>query len=161
MFKKLALVTLLAIGTATSAYAAAKENIVQIATTNPQFKTLAAALKAAGLDKTLEGAGPFTVFAPTDAAFAKIPKATLDDLLKPENKDKLTKILTFHVVPGAVVSKDLAGKKSNPKTVEGGELAIDATGAHVMVDGAKVEGADVMATNGVIHIIDTVLMPKS
>ncbi len=117
-------------------------------------------MKAAGLVDTLKGKGPFTVFAPTDEAFAKLPKGTVEDLLKPENKAKLTKILTYHVVPGKIMSKDIAGKKADVATVEGSKLAVDATDG-VKVDGATVVTADVAASNGVIHIIDTVVMPKS
>jgi len=124
-----------------------------------QFTTLAKALQAAGLVETLKGPGPFTVFAPTDAAFAKLPSGTLDDLLKPENKDQLRAVLTYHVVPGKIMAADLAGKKTNAKTVEGSSLAIDATGKVVKVNDATVTKADVAASNGVIHVIDGVLLP--
>lgn len=135
------------------------QNIVQTAATAGQFNTLVAAVQAAGLAETLQGEGPFTVFAPTDAAFAKLPAGTVEGLLKPENKDKLVAILTYHVVPGKVTSADLAGKKVEAKTVEGQVVAIDATEG-VMVNNATVVGADVMASNGVIHVIDTVLIPQ-
>jgi uncharacterized surface protein with fasciclin (FAS1) repeats len=125
-----------------------------------QFNTLAAALKAAGLIDTLKGSGPFTVFAPTDAAFAKLPAGTVDNLLKPENKAKLVQILTYHVVPGKIMSANLAGKKTDAKTVEGRNISIDATMGGVKVDNAKVVSADVAADNGVIHVIDTVVIPK-
>ena len=125
-----------------------------------KFNTLVAAVKAAGLVDTLKGKGPYTVFAPTDEAFAKLPKGTVESLLKPENKDKLVKILTYHVVSGKVMSKDIAGKKLQAKTVEGSKLSVNATSG-VMVDNANVIAADVAASNGVIHIIDTVVMPKS
>jgi uncharacterized surface protein with fasciclin (FAS1) repeats len=134
-------------------------DIVDTATANGSFKTLVAAVQAAGLVETLKGPGPFTVFAPTDEAFAKLPAGTVDDLLKPENKDKLTAILTYHVVPGKVMSADLAGKETKAKTVQGGEVTINATDG-VTVDGAKVVTPDVAADNGVIHVIDTVIMPK-
>ena len=119
------------------------------------FKTLATALGAAGLVDTLKGKGPFTVFAPTDAAFAKVPKADLDALLK--DKAKLTAVLTYHVVPGTVMAKDV--KAGKVKTVQGSELTI-ATSGGVMVNNAKVTATDIVADNGVIHVIDTVLIPK-
>ncbi len=136
-----------------------KMDIVDTAVAAGSFKTLAAALQAAGLVDTLKGKGPFTVFAPTDDAFAKLPAGTVDDLLKPENKDKLSAILTYHVVAGKVMSKSLAGKKTNAKTVNGSNVVIDATGASVMVKDAKVIKADIKASNGVIHVIDSVLLP--
>jgi uncharacterized surface protein with fasciclin (FAS1) repeats len=131
------------------------KDIVDTAVANGNFKTLAAALTAAGLIDTLKGPGPFTVFAPTDAAFAKIPKADLDALLK--DKAKLTAVLTYHVVPGKVMAKDV--KAGKVKTVQGSELTITTTGG-VMVDNAKVTATDVAADNGVIHVIDTVVIPK-
>ena len=148
--------TLVSLGSAPS-FAA---DIVDTAIHAGQFNTLAAALKAAGLVDTLKGPGPFTVFAPTDAAFKKLPKGTVENLLKPENKSKLVQILTYHVVPGKIMSASLAGKKTDAKTVEGDTLAIDATMGGVTVNGAKVVSADVAADNGVIHVIDTVVMPK-
>ncbi|MFY7855410.1 MAG: fasciclin domain-containing protein [Rubrivivax sp.] len=131
------------------------KDIVDTAVANGNFKTLATALQAAGLVETLKGKGPFTVFAPTDAAFAKIPKADLDALLK--DKAKLTAVLTYHVVPGKVMAKDV--KAGKVKTVQGGELTLGTTGG-VTVDGAKVIQADVVASNGVIHVIDSVVLPK-
>ena len=119
------------------------------------FKTLATALQAAGLVETLKGKGPFTVFAPTDAAFAKIPKAQLDALLA--DKAKLTSVLTYHVVPGTVMSKDV--KAGMVKTVQGSSLTVTTQGG-VKVDGASVTGVDIIADNGVIHVIDTVVLPK-
>lgn len=139
---------------------AATKDIVDTAAATGKFQTLIAAAKAAGLVETLKGPGPYTVFAPTDEAFAKLPKGTVDDLLKPENKAKLAAILTYHVVPGKVMAADIAGKKLNVKTVEGSDLAVDATKG-VMVNNATVTTADVATSNGVIHIIDTVVMPKS
>ncbi|MCZ8309405.1 MAG: fasciclin domain-containing protein [Magnetospirillum sp.] len=136
------------------------DDIVATAVKAGSFKTLVAAVKAAGLVATLEGTGPFTVFAPNDDAFAKLPKATLDDLLKPENKAKLTAILTYHVVSGKMMSKSLAGKATKAKSVQGAELSIDAT-KDVMVENAKVVKADIETSNGVIHVIDTVLMPPA
>ena len=123
------------------------------------FKTLVAAVQAAGLVDTLKGAGPFTVFAPTDEAFAKLPAGTVDDLLKPENKDKLIAVLTYHVVPGKVMAADVAGKETKAKSVQGSEITINGTNG-VTVDGAKVIQADIVADNGVIHVIDAVILPK-
>ena len=139
-------------------YRAAKADIVDTAVAAGSFKTLAAALKAAGLVETLKGAGPFTVFAPTDEAFAKLPKGTLESLLKPENKEKLVSILTYHVVPAKVVAADVV-KLSEAKTVQGGKVRID-TKDGVKVDDAKVTKTDIECSNGVIHVIDTVLIPK-
>jgi uncharacterized surface protein with fasciclin (FAS1) repeats len=144
---------------ATGARAEMKD-IVDTAVGAGKFTTLVAAVKAAGLVETLKGPGPFTVFAPTDDAFAKLPKGTVEDLLKPENKAKLVSILTYHVVPGKVMAKDLAGKTMKAKTVQGAEISVDAT-KDVMIDKAKVTTADVEATNGVIHIIDAVIMPPA
>jgi uncharacterized surface protein with fasciclin (FAS1) repeats len=138
---------------------AAKKDIVDTAVANGSFKTLAAALTAAGLVDTLKGDGPFTVFAPTDAAFEKLPAGTVEDLLKPENKAKLTAILTYHVVPGKVLAADVV-KLTEAGTVQGGKVAIKVTDGKVTVDNANVTATDVMASNGVIHVIDTVLMPK-
>ena len=132
------------------------KNIVETAIEAGQFSTLVAAVKAAGLVETLSGKGPFTVFAPNDAAFAKIPKATLDGLLK--DKAKLTAVLTYHVVSGKVMAKDVIKMKS-AKTLQGGSLTIDSSDG-VKVDGAKVIQADIEVSNGVCHMIDTVLMPK-
>jgi uncharacterized surface protein with fasciclin (FAS1) repeats len=133
------------------------KDIVDTAVAAGNFTTLAAALTAAGLVETLKGAGPFTVFAPTDAAFAALPAGTVEDLLKPENKDKLIAILTYHVVPGKVMSTDLS-EGLMAKTVNGAEVTI------TLADGAKVNGAvisaaDILASNGVIHVIDTVILP--
>jgi uncharacterized surface protein with fasciclin (FAS1) repeats len=133
-------------------------DIVAVAVGAGSFKTLVAAVKAAGLVETLQGAGPFTVFAPTDEAFAKLPKGTVEDLLKPENKEKLVAILTYHVVPGKVMAADVKTMKA--KTVNGKELSIKVAGGTVTVDGAKVVKTDVAASNGVIHIIDTVVLPN-
>ena len=138
------------------AYAA---DIVDTAVAAGNFKTLVAAVQAAGLVDTLKGTGPFTVFAPTDEAFAKLPAGTVDDLLKPENKDKLVAILTYHVVPGKVMAADVTGKETKAKTVQGGEITVNGTNG-VKVDGATVVQADIEASNGVIHVIDAVIMPK-
>ena len=137
----------------------ATKDIVDTAVAAGSFKTLAAALQAADLVGTLQGKGPFTVFAPTDEAFAKLPPGTLDDLLKPENKAKLAAILTYHVVPGKVMAAQ-AAKLPSAKTVNGASLTIHAMGGKVMVDNATVTKADIACSNGVIHVIDTVVMPK-
>ena len=136
-------------------------DIVETAVSDGSFKTLTAALQAAGLVETLKGKGPYTVFAPTDEAFKKLPAGTVETLLKPENKAQLAKVLTYHVVAGNVMSGDLKGKTTNAKTVEGSAVRIDASGNTVKVDDAVVTQADVNASNGVIHVIDSVIMPKS
>jgi uncharacterized surface protein with fasciclin (FAS1) repeats len=134
------------------------KDIVDIAAGNESFSTLVAAVQAADLVDTLKGEGPFTVFAPTDEAFAALPAGTVEDLLKPENKDKLTAVLTYHVVPGKVMSGDLSdGMTAN--TVQGSDVTIGTTDG-VSVDGAKVVQADIEASNGVIHVIDSVILPK-
>ena len=138
---------------------AQSQDIVDTAVAAGSFKTLATALKAAGLIDTLKGKGPFTVFAPTDEAFAKLPKGTVEDLLKPENKAKLTAILTYHVVAGKVMAADVVKLKS-ANTVNGKSVQIVVDGGTVMVDNAKVVKTDIGTSNGVIHVIDTVLLPK-
>jgi uncharacterized surface protein with fasciclin (FAS1) repeats len=153
-FAALALVAV----TALPAQAQGKD-IVDTAVAAGSFKTLAAALKAAGLVDTLKGAGPFTVFAPTDEAFAKLPAGTVEDLLKPENREKLRAVLTYHVVPGKVMAAQVA-KMNSAKTVQGGTVTIKTYGGKVMVDNANVVKADIEATNGVIHVIDSVILPK-
>ncbi|GIU66111.1 fasciclin domain-containing protein [Candidatus Phycosocius spiralis] len=135
--------------------------IVEVAVRAGSFKTLAAALGAAGLVDTLNNAGPYTVFAPTDAAFAKLPAGTVETLLKPENRDRLTAILSYHVVAGKVTARQLVGRLSQATTVQGGAAIVDGRGGQVTVNGVKVIAADVAASNGVIHVIDTVLMPPS
>ncbi len=149
--KKLIIATVLAAGT----LAVQAKDIVDTAVAAGQFKTLATALQAAGLIDTLKGKGPFTVFAPTDEAFAKVPKADLDALLK--DKAKLTAVLTYHVVAGKVMAKDV--KAGKVKSVQGSELTLGTTGG-VTVDNAKVVTADIVADNGVIHVIDSVVIPK-
>ena len=139
---------------------AADKDIVDTAVGAGQFNTLAAALTAAGLVETLKGAGPFTVFAPTDAAFAKLPADTVAMLLKPENKDQLTAVLTYHVVPGAVMAADVV-KMTEAKTVNGAMITVKVDGDTVMINDAKVTTADIKASNGVIHVIDTVLLPPA
>ncbi|WP_162046017.1 fasciclin domain-containing protein [Vibrio taketomensis] len=136
-----------------------KADIVDVAVENGSFTTLVAAVKAAGLVDTLKGEGPFTVFAPTDEAFAKLPDGTVEMLLMPENKDKLVAILTYHVVPGKVMAADVV-KLDKAATVEGQDVMIAVEGDKVMVNNAQVIATDVGASNGVIHVIDTVLMPK-
>ncbi|QYZ69526.1 fasciclin domain-containing protein [Neotabrizicola shimadae] len=136
---------------------AAEVDIVDTAVAAGSFTTLVAAVQAAGLVETLKGEGPFTVFAPTDAAFAALPVGTVEDLLKPENKDKLVAILTYHVVPGKVMSTDLT-EGMMAKTVQGGEVTITLEGGP-KVNGAVISGPDIAATNGVIHVIDSVILP--
>ena len=139
--------------------AAHKKDIVDTAVSAGSFNTLVAAVKAAGLVETLKGKGPFTVFAPTDDAFKKLPPGTVEDLLKPENKEKLQAILTYHVVSGEVLAKDVT-KMTSAKTVQGQSLTIAAKDGGVMVDNAKVVKTDIACSNGVIHVIDTVVLPK-
>lgn len=148
-----------AIPLAFGAVAAKAADIVDTAVSAGQFNTLVTAVKAAGLVDTLKGDGPFTVFAPTDEAFAKLPAGTVEDLLKPENKEQLVAILTYHVVPGKIMSGDIAGKTAMVGTVQGGKLSVDATDG-VTVDKAKVISADIETSNGVIHVIDTVVLPN-
>ncbi|RPI13207.1 MAG: fasciclin domain-containing protein [Lysobacterales bacterium] len=139
--------------------AKAPADIVDTAVAAGSFNTLAAALKAAGLVDTLKGPGPFTVFAPTDEAFAKLPAGTVESLLEPENKAKLAGILTYHVVPGKVMAADVV-KLTSAKTVNGQSVTIAVKDGKVMVDGANVVKTDVAASNGVIHVIDAVILPK-
>jgi len=136
-----------------------KSDIVDTAVAAGSFGTLATALGAAGLVDTLKSPGPFTVFAPTDAAFAALPAGTVDTLLMPQNKAQLTDILTYHVIPGRFAAADLIGKNLNVTTVQGTTVNIDATGNGVLVDGVPVTMADVEASNGIIHVIGSVLMP--
>jgi transforming growth factor-beta-induced protein len=136
------------------------KDIVDTAVAADGFQTLVAAVKAAGLVDTLKGEGPFTVFAPTDEAFGKLPAGTLDELLKPENKEKLAAILTYHVVPGKLLAADVVNLKS-AKTVQGAEVAIVVENGKVKVDEANVTATDIECTNGVIHVIDAVILPKS
>lgn len=138
---------------------ASAPDIVDTAVAAGSFNTLVAAVQAAGLEETLRSDGPFTVFAPTDDAFAKLPEGTVASLLEPSNKDQLVSILTYHVLPGKVMSGDIAGKKLKAATVQGSNVSIDATSG-VMVDNATVVAADVEASNGVIHVIDTVIIPQ-
>lgn len=135
------------------------QDIVDTAVAAGSFNTLVAAVTAAGLVDTLKSVGPFTVFAPSDAAFAALPTGTVQELVKPENKDKLTAILLLHVLPGAIKSADIAGKKIDVVTAGGAIVHVDATNG-VIVEGAKVETADIACSNGVIHVVDTVILPK-
>ncbi len=150
--------TVIAMTLAVVSVPAKAADIVDTAVSAGQFKTLVAAVTAAGLVDTLKSKGPFTVFAPTDAAFAKLPAGTVESLLKPENKSKLVAILTYHVVPGKVMSADIAGKKLSVATVQGGKIKVNAMSG-VMINGAKVISADIAASNGVIHVIDKVILP--
>ena len=136
-------------------------DIIDTAVAAGAFKTLVAAVQAAGLEATLRGAGPFTVFAPTDAAFAALPAGTVESLLKPENKDKLVAILTYHVLPAEVMSSAIGMQTLEPATVEGATVKVVGSAEGVTVDGAKVVAADVDASNGVIHVIDKVIMPPA
>jgi len=144
----------------TAAFAAPPaQDIVDTAVSAGSFNTLVAAVKAAGLVDTLKGPGPFTVFAPTDEAFAKLPAGTVDDLLKPENKSKLQAILTYHVVAGKVMAKDVV-KLHTAKTVNGQQVTVKSEMGSVMIDNAKVVKTDILCTNGVIHVIDSVILPN-
>lgn len=135
----------------------ANKDIVDTAVAAGSFKTLVAAVQAAGLVDTLKGPGPFTVFAPTDEAFAKLPAGTVEDLLKPENKEKLVAVLTYHVIPGKVMAADV--RPMNAKTVNGKEAVITVDAGKVLIDKSTVTQADIVASNGVIHVIDTVMIP--
>jgi uncharacterized surface protein with fasciclin (FAS1) repeats len=155
----IAILTLTLLATSALAGGAPKKDIVDTAVAAGSFKTLAAALGAAGLVETLKGDGPFTVFAPTDAAFAKLPPGTVESLLEPANKAKLQAILTYHVVPGAVTAADVV-KLTGAKTVNGQSVTIRVAGGGVTVDGANVVKTDIAASNGVIHVIDSVILPQ-
>lgn len=142
-----------------SSVAAKADDIVDTAISAGQFTTLVAAVQAAGLVDTLKGEGPFTVFAPTDAAFAALPAGTVEDLLRPENKDQLIAVLTYHVVAGKVMSADIAGKSMQVASLQGSSLSVDAMNG-VKIDNANVVTADIETSNGVIHVIDAVVLPK-
>lgn len=157
-FISLALVA--AMGVLSPAHAQRGSDIVETAVAAGSFNTLAKALTAADLVTTLKGAGPFTVFAPTDEAFAKLPPGTLENLLKPENKAMLRRVLTYHVLAGKVLAADVV-KANSAKAVSGDALSITSRGGAVMVDKARVVKTDIAASNGVIHVIDTVLLPPS
>ena len=159
MMRRTMLAAAAALPLALGSLAAKAADIVDTAVSAGQFETLVTAVKAAGLVEVLKGEGPFTVFAPTDEAFAKLPAGTVQDLLKPENKEQLVAVLTYHVVPGKIMSSDIAGKTVEVKTVQGSELSVNATKG-VMVDNAQVIGADIETSNGVIHVIDSVVLPN-
>jgi len=154
----IAAVAALGLATIASDVRAMEKNIVETAVQAGKFTTLAKALGAAELVETLKGDGPFTVFAPTDEAFAKLPAGTIESLLKPENKDQLTAILTYHVVPGKVMAKDVV-RLDEAKTVNGKKVTVKTNGGTVMINGAKVTATDIAASNGIIHVIDTVILP--
>ena len=157
--KKFALTLLATVPLTFAAFTVKAGDIVDTAASSDQFSTLVAAVKAAGLVDTLKSDGPFTVFAPTNEAFAALPAGTVENLLKPENKDELIAVLTYHVIPGKVMSSDIAGKTAEVDTVQGSALSIDATSG-VMVDNAMVTTADIITSNGVIHVIDKVVLPN-
>ena len=152
-------IAVIALSVSIGAASATSKNIVETAVQSGKFNTLVAALKAAGLVNTLSGKGPFTVFAPSDTAFSKLPAGTVDGLLMPENKAKLVSILAYHVIPGKLMSGDIAGKKISVKTVQGSEISVDAMYG-VKINDSNVVSADIAATNGVIHVIDKVLIPN-
>ena len=152
-------IAVIALSVSIGAASATSKNIVETAVQSGKFNTLVAAIKAAGLVNTLNGKGPFTVFAPSDTAFSKLPAGTVDGLLKPENKAKLVSILAYHVIPGKIMSGDIAGKKISVKTVQGSEISVDAMYG-VKINDSNVVSADIAATNGVIHVIDKVLIPN-
>ena len=152
-------IAVIALSVSIGAASATSKNIVETAVQSGKFNTLVAALKAAGLVNTLTGKGPFTVFAPSDTAFSKLPAGTVDGLLMPENKAKLVSILAYHVIPGKVMSGDIAGKKISVKTVQGSKISVDAMYG-VKINDSNVVSADIAATNGVIHVIDKVLIPN-
>lgn len=158
-FRKLALGVAFASSMAFAGTAAQADDIVEIAAGNGSFNTLVAAVQAAGLVATLKSDGPFTVFAPTDEAFAALPAGTVETLLLPENKDQLIAILTYHVVPGEVMAADVMNKQTSATTVEGSMVRINALQGGVKVGGANVVAADIVADNGVIHVIDKVMLP--
>ena len=159
-FATVAAVVLAVAASGSTAVRAETRDLVDTAVAAGSFKTLAKALDAAGLVTTLKGAGPFTVFAPTDEAFAKLPDGTLETLLKPENKEKLRPILTYHVVPEKVMASDVV-KLQSAKAVSGDTITVKVENGVVHVDNATVTSADVLASNGVIHVIDSVILPKS
>ena len=157
-FKRFAIALFTLLPLAFTTVSAKAQDIVDTAIAAGQFETLVAAGQAAGLVEVLKGDGPFTVFAPTDEAFAALPAGTVENLLKPENKDQLAAVLTYHVVPGKIMSADIAGKTAEVTTVQGSDLSVNATDG-VMVDNATVVAADIEADNGVIHVIDQVVLP--
>lgn len=161
IIRKTALLGAVALPFAGAGLPASAADIVETAVDAGQFETLVAAVQAAELVEVLQGEGPFTVFAPTDEAFAALPEGTVEGLLEPANKDQLVAVLTYHVVPGLVMAKDAAGNTVELETVQGEMLTVDGTGDGVTVNGANVVSADVTADNGVIHVIDAVVLPPS
>lgn len=159
MIRRTLLAAAAALPLAVSAAAVNAGDIVDTAVAADDFNTLVAAVQAADLVDVLKGDGPYTVFAPTDAAFAKLPEGTVENLLKPENKDQLVAVLTYHVVPGKIMSGDIAGNATMVDTVQGSKLSVDATDG-VKIDEANVVTADIVADNGVIHVIDSVVLPN-
>ena len=161
-FRQLLAAAVLALPLATAAWSAKAEaaDIVETAQAAGDFGTLIKAVTAADLAGTLKGEGPFTVFAPTDAAFAALPEGKLDELLKPENKDELVKLLSYHVVSGKITAAEIAGKMSSLETLEGGQVEVNSAGRVTKVNKAAVTQPDVMASNGVIHVVDKVLLPE-
>lgn len=159
VLQKYLIVLLAALPMTFTAFAVKAGDIVDTAASADQFSTLVVAVKAAGLVETLKSDGPFTVFAPTNEAFAALPEGTVENLLKPENKEQLVAVLTYHVIPGKVMSSDIAGKTAQVETVQGSALSIDATSG-VMIDNAMVTTADIITSNGVIHVIDKVVLPN-
>jgi len=159
MIKRKMIAAIAAIPMMFAALSATADDIVDTAIAAGDFNTLVFAVQAAGLLDTLKGEGPFTVFAPTDAAFAALPEGTVDSLLQPGNLDQLAAILTYHVVAGKVMSADIAGQTLSVETVHGGSLSVDATDG-VTVNGANVIVADIETSNGVIHVIDAVVLPQ-
>ena len=157
--RKLTLGVAMAAAVALTGTAAQADDIVDIAASNGSFTTLVAAVQAADLVDVLKSEGPFTVFAPTDEAFAALPAGTVENLLLPENKDQLIAVLTYHVVPGAVMAADVMNKQTSATTVQGSKVQINALQGGVKVDGANVVMADIEADNGVIHVIDKVILP--
>ena len=161
-FKAIAVaVVALPLAIAASGAKAEDTDIVTTASEAGSFKTLVAAVQAADLEDTLKGEGPYTVFAPTDAAFAKLPEGKVDALLKPENKDQLVQLLSYHVVAGKLTAADIAGKKKSLKSLEGSEIKINSAGRVTKINQAALQQPDVMASNGVIHVIDKVITPES
>src|SRR5210317_427332 len=161
MFRRTFIAAATAVAIAPSAFAGGQSiDIVDTAVGAGSFTTLVAAVQAAGLVDTLKGEGPFTVFAPTDEAFAALPEGTVESLLLPENKDQLVSILTYHVIPGKVLAADVMSKQMNVKTVQGSTAVVNGLNNGVKIDGANVVTADIEASNGVIHVIDAVILPN-
>ncbi len=159
--RTLAMASVVGLTLGAAALPAAADDIVETAVAAGSFETLVAAVQAADLVEVLQGEGPFTVFAPTDEAFAALPDGTVEGLLDPANKEKLVAVLTYHVVPGMVMAKDAQGAEVELETVQGASLTVDGTGEGVMVNDANVVTADIVADNGVIHVIDAVILPPS